>query len=256
MPTDVAALGFLLLEGIGERLHTARSRWKLTLRDVEERSFSFARQWGNPKYRISASWLDRVERENGGLSATKLIVLAAIYGLSAEQMLGLRPNAKKPLSELEQVPRPKATVLLTPGLLEEHAKRWLPDELASDLSPEKTSLLPVEEGLVPSRYRRGVIGTKDRTLEPMVPAGSLLLIDTEKRTLAARNSWNHEFDRPIYFLYTRSGYVTGFCELDKKAEWLTLVPHALSHETNKRWKFKTEIEIIGTVTGVFTRRVA
>ena len=67
------------MEGIGAKLRAARSRWQLTLREVEERSLKLAQQWGNPAYRISASWLDRVERENRGLSATKLIVLAVIY---------------------------------------------------------------------------------------------------------------------------------------------------------------------------------
>ncbi|MGC1361971.1 MAG: hypothetical protein WA826_12420 [Silvibacterium sp.] len=48
------------MEGIGSRLRTIRQKWGLTLREVEERSIRIAQQWGNPSYRISASWLDRV----------------------------------------------------------------------------------------------------------------------------------------------------------------------------------------------------
>jgi len=90
----------------------------------------------------------------------------------------------------------------------------------------------------------------------MVRAGSFVLIDTRKRAIAGRKEWNHEFDRPIYFLMTRKGYISGFCELDKEAEWLTLVPHALSHETSQRWRYRKEIEVIGTVTAICMRRVA
>jgi hypothetical protein len=54
------------MESIGSRLRTTRQRWGLTLREVEERSIRIARQLGNPSYKISASWLDRVERENWG----------------------------------------------------------------------------------------------------------------------------------------------------------------------------------------------
>ena len=90
----------------------------------------------------------------------------------------------------------------------------------------------------------------------MIRAGSLVLIDTHKRAIAGRKEWTHEFDRPIYFMLTRTGYVSGFCELDKESEWLTLVPHALSYESNKRWRYRKEIEVIGTVAGVFMRRVA
>ncbi len=244
------------MEGIGGQLRAARTRWGLTLREVEERTLRLAQQWGNPAYRISASWLDRVERENRGLSATKLIILAVVYGLTAEQMLGLCPPANTNLAQLEQVSSPNATLLLTSGPLEEHAKIWLPDKLVTDPPPEETTLLPSDGGVLPVHYRRGVIGRRDRTLEPMIRAGSIVLIDTQKRAIASRKEWNHEFDRPIYFLLTRTGYVSGFCELDKEAEWLTLVPHPLSYESNKRWKYKKEIEVIGTVAGVFMRRVA
>ena len=90
----------------------------------------------------------------------------------------------------------------------------------------------------------------------MIRAGSIVLINTQKRAIASRREWNHEFDRPIYFLLTRTGYVSGFCELDKEQEWLTLVPHPLSYETNRRWRYRKEIEVIGTVAAVFMRRVA
>ncbi len=244
------------MHGIGGKLRAARIQWQLTLREVEERSLRLAQEWGNPAYRISASWLDRVERENRGLSATKLIVLAVIYSLTAEQMLALCPPASATSPQVDHVSSPNATVLLTQGPLEQHAKQWLPEKLVTDPPPEETTLLPTDQNTLPSRYRRGIIGRRDRTLEPMIRAGSIVLIDTQKRAIAGRKEWTHEFDRPIYFLLTRTGYVSGFCELDKEAEWLTLVPHALSYESNKRWRYKKEIEVIGTVSGVFMRRVA
>jgi hypothetical protein len=242
------------MEGIGGKLRATRLAWKLTLREVEQRSLRLAQQWGNPAYRISASWLDRVERENRELSATKLIVLASVYSLTPEQMLALCPPAGAPSAPSEEISVPNAT-LLTDGSLEAHAKIWLPDTLVTDTPPESTALLPSGEGILPSHYRRGIIGQQDRTLEPMIRAGSIVLIDTQKRSIAGRREWNHEFDRPIYFLMTREGYVAGFCELDRETDWLTVIPHALSFESNRRWRFKREIEVIGTVAAVIVRRV-
>jgi transcriptional regulator with XRE-family HTH domain len=243
------------MAGIGDKLREARLRWKLSLREVEERSSRLAAQWQNPAYRISASWLDRVERENRGLSATKLIVLAVIYGLTAEQMIALCPEpGAGPGHELSQVSAPNATLLLSSGSLEQHAKQWLPDSFLTDPLPDATTLLPSGQGMLPSHYKRGVIGQRDRMLEPMIRGGSIVLIDTLKRAIASRKEWTHEFDRPIYFLVTRTGYVSGFCELDKESDWLTLVPHPLSYETSKRWKYRKEIEVIGTVAGVIMRR--
>jgi transcriptional regulator with XRE-family HTH domain len=245
------------MAGIGDKLREARSRWKLSLREVEERSSQLAAQWQNPAYRISASWLDRVEREDRGLSATKLIVLAVIYGLTAEQMIALCPESGAgPGYELSQVSAPNATLLLSSGSLEQYAKQWLPDSFLTDPLPVATTLLLSGQGMLPSHYKRGVIGQRDRMLEPMIRGGSIVLIDTLKRAIAGRKEWKHEFDRPIYFLLTRTGYVSGFCELDRDSEWLTLVPHPLSYETSKRWKYRKEIEVIGTVAGVLMRRTA
>ncbi len=241
--------------GIGQKLRELRLKWQLTLREVEERSSQLAVEWENASYKISASWLDRVEREDRELAATKLIVLAVIYGLTADQMLALCPAAGAGNGpKLDQISAPNSTLLLDEGPLEEHARHWLPDSFLVDLPPDTTTLLPPEQGLIPSHYRRGVIGRRDRMLEPMIRSGSIVLIDTQKKVIANRRDWTHEFDRPIYFLITRTGYVSGFCELDKDEKWLTLVPHPLSYETSKRWRFKKEIEVIGTVAGVFMRR--
>jgi hypothetical protein len=242
------------MDGMGGKLRATRLTWKLTLREVEERSLRLAQKWGNPAYRISASWLDRVERENRGLSAAKLIVLASIYSLTAEQMLSLCPPPEVH-SPTEALSAPNAT-LLAQGPLEDHAKIWLPEQLVTDEPPELTDLLAAGNEALPSYYRRGIIGRQDRTLEPMIAPGSIVLIDTQKRTIAGRREWNHEFDRPIYFLLTREGYVSGFCELDRETDWLTLIPHALSFAMNRRWRYKKEIEVVGTVVAAFVRRVA
>jgi hypothetical protein len=190
------------------------------------------------------------------LSASKLIVLAVIYGLTAAQLLALCSPASAKPEMLEQSSTPNATLLLNKGPLEEHARHWLPDKLVTDPPPELTMLLPTEQGVLPVHYRRGIIGHRDRSLEPMIRAGSIVLIDTQKRAIASRREWTHEFDRPIYFLLTRTGYVSGFCELDKDSEWLTLVPHPLSYESSRRWRYRKEIDVIGTVAAVFMRRVA
>jgi transcriptional regulator with XRE-family HTH domain len=244
------------MAGIGNKLRETRLQWQLTLREVEERSIRLAQQWENPAYRISASWLDRVEREDRGLSATKLIVLAVIYGLTAEQMIALCPESNnKPQHQLDTVSAPNATLLLSEGPLEERAKALLPDSFLADAPPQATTLLATDSETLPANYRRAVVGCRDRMLEPMIPAGSVVLIDTQKRTIASRKQWTNEFNRPIYFLITRTEYVVGFCELDKHAEWLTVVPHPLSYETSRRWRFKKEIEVVGTVAAVFSKRV-
>ena len=248
------------MDSIGIQLRAARQRLGLSLREVEDRAVQLSQQWGNSAYRISASWLDRVERENRLLSATKLIVLAFLYNLTMEQMLALCPGANESPAQLELVSSPNSTLLLAKGPLADHARVWLPDTFVTDLPPKDTMLLRSDQGVLPAHYRRGIIGRRDKTMEPMVLAGSIVMIDTQKRAIARRKDWSSEYDRPIYFLLTRSSYFCGFCELDKKGEYLTLVPHALSPQTEdaeeRRWKYRKQVEVIGTVVAVFTRRIA
>ena len=240
------------MKDVGARLRAVRKKWGLTLREVEERSVSLAEKWGKDSFRISASWLDRVEREGRGLSFPKFIVLAVIYSISPEQLLTFCPSAVSESQSSEYPSSPNTTLLLTDGPLEDHARRWLPESVAVDPVPEDTTLLSPESHL-PSHYRRGIIGRSDKTLDPMIRPGSIVLINTQRRAIAHRREWNNEFDRPIYFLLTRSGYICGWCDLDEDSKWLTLAPHPLSYVTPQRWRYRKEVEVIGRVAAVLLR---
>jgi transcriptional regulator with XRE-family HTH domain len=239
--------------GIGGRLRAIRRQWQLSLREVEERSLRFAQERGSQSFQVSASWLDRLEREEHELTVNKLISLADIYNIPPEQLLrSMYPaNPQPPL--LKQDSGPNATLLLTEGPLEEQARYLLPDTLGTDQPPDETTLLSVENGHLLAPYRRGIIGKRDLTLDPMIPAGSVVQIDTQKRAISSRRDWTHEFQRPIYFLMTRDSYVCGWCELDKASDWLTLIPHPLSPASSRRWRYRKEIENLGRVIFVAIR---
>ena len=243
----------LLAKGIGLVLRAIRQQWQLSLREVEERTIRFAQERGNLSYKVSASWLDRLEREAHELTVNKLIVLAAIYNLPTEQLLRSIYPGDPPPMPLRQLSGPNATMLLTEGPLGEQARYLLQGTLGPDQPPDETTLLALENGPSLAPYRRGIIGKRDLTLDPMIPAGSIVQIDTRQRAISSRKNWTHEFQRPIYFLMTREGYVCGWCELDRTSEWLTLIPHPLSPASSRRWKYRTEIENMGRVVRVAIR---
>src|ERR1700722_16106955 len=240
------------MAGIGARLRTIRRQWQLSLREVEERSLRLAKERGNQSYQVSASWLDRLEREEHELTVNKLVALSEIYNVPTEQLLRSMHPADGPSPILRQLSSPNATMLLTEGPLEDQARYLLPDAPLHH-PPEETTLLAPEDGQLASPYRRGIIGKRDFTLDPMIPAGSIVHIDTQKRAISSRRDWTHEFQRPIYFLLTRDGYVCGWCELDKGSVWLTIIPHPLSPASSRRWKYRTEIETLGRVIVVAIR---
>ena len=241
------------MAGIGVRLRTIRRQWQLSLREVEERSLRFAQEQGNPSYQVSASWLDRLEREEHELTVNKLIALADIYNIPTEQLLRSMYPGKEQTLILKQLSSPNATLLLSEGPLAEQARYLLPDTPVAHPPPDETTLLAAENGHSLAPYRRGIIGKRDLTLDPMIPAGSIVHIDTQKRAISSRKDWKHEFQRPIHFLMTRDGYVCGWCELDRSSDWLTMLPHPLSPASSRRWKYRTEIENLGRVIVVAIR---
>ncbi len=239
--------------GIGARLLTIRRQWQLSLREVERRSLHLAQEKGNHSYHVSASWLHRLEREEHELSVSKLMALAEIYNVSPERLLHcIDPGSRQNLVPTQLSPE-NASMILSEGSLDPQANLGLDNPVPGQPSENDTSLLPAENGQSPKPYRRGIIGKHDLTLHPMIPAGSIVQIDTQKRAIATRRSWIHEFQRPIYFLMTPDGYVCGWCELDKNSDWLTLIPHSLSPSPSRRWRYRTDIESIGRVVRVAVR---
>jgi hypothetical protein len=219
-----------LMKGTGTKLGRIRRQWGLSLREVEQRSLRFAEEWGDPSCRISASWLNRLEREEHELTVSKLVVLAYIYNIHPEQLLSSRQLGHVQSLEMTQLSNS--------------------DLAAPQDPPNETTLLPAENGSLYTPYRRGVIGKLDHGLDPMIPAGSMVQIETRTRTITSWKDCIHEIQRPIYFLMTRDTYICGWCELDKNSDWLTLIPHPLSSAPSRRWKYPQDIENVGRVTAV------
>ena len=77
------------MAGLGARLRALRQQWRLSLREVEQRSSRIARERGVLSYKISASWLKRLESDEHELTVNKLVAVVHVYGISAEKPLRL-----------------------------------------------------------------------------------------------------------------------------------------------------------------------
>src|SRR6267378_1116592 len=74
-----------------------------------------------------------------------------------------------------------------------------------------------------------------------------------RKQICLPETWNTEFDRPIYFVELRNGYVCSWCQLDRGQ--LIVIPHPHSHQDVRRFDHPTQAEIVGRVTGVAMRIV-
>ncbi|WP_415198133.1 XRE family transcriptional regulator [Silvibacterium sp.] len=214
-----------------------------------------AEEWGNDAYQISGSWLARLERGRHEMTVPKLISLATIYSESPERLLrDAHPDPKRLSSDSRFLPN--MTVLVSGGQLDAQAHQMLPDGMEASPIPEATTLLPADGTLSSNHHRRAIIGKRDLSLSPAIKPGSIVSVDTRSKAIAGRQSWNHEFDRPIYLLLTHDGYVCGWCDLDESGTWLTLVTHALSKQPFQRWRYRKDVEVVGRVVAVAIRLVS
>jgi transcriptional regulator with XRE-family HTH domain len=248
----------------GEHLREIRTRLGITTREVEEFSRIIADDRGNEEFYISNAWLTQLENKSSVPSIYKLFSLSAIYRTRFNDLLqvfGVDVNASTQYQLALPLQQTHLTSLESPA----------PDKAVSfpvrfdkGFSLERTSLIArmVEVwGEVPvaliqkldvRHCQYGYIGLEDYTMYPLLRPGSFVQIDNRGSRNPA-SDWRTEFDRPIYFVELRDGYVCSWCEM--RGSQITLIPHPLSACSIRQFAYPDEAEIVGQVTGVAMRLV-
>jgi transcriptional regulator with XRE-family HTH domain len=243
----------MILAGIGEILRSLRLESGLSLRGVKDRSKGLAALWGNPSYEVSASWLAKLEAGGHEISVSKLISLATIYSKPPEELLYLCEPALADVELYDSCGRPNTRVLVGAGLLDKYVGGLLSQDHVANPVPDHTMLLPLDDALVATPYRKALVGKRDGALDPMIRPGAILKIDTSRKAIEKNQQWPHDFDRPIYLFRTHQGLLTGWCELDEDGLWLTMIAHPISEQLPQRWRYRKEIEVVGRVVAVSQR---
>lgn len=244
------------MERPGEKLKRIRERLKLTYRDVEKASQQIAERRGSDEFAIALSRLADIENKGTVPTIYRLYTLCAIYRRDLTEVLRWYGV---PVDQL-------ASEALRVGLDETHTIQMKPSGMAAvpqppdfEIDPHKTTFLsnlvrnwgrmPLSflSGLDLLEYRYGLIGLEDWSMYPVLQPGSLVAIDESRRKIAS-SGWTNEFDRPIYFLEHRGGYVCGWCVLSDNR--LLVQPHPASHSTTLVFEYPKEIDIVGQVVGV------
>lgn len=246
---------------IGKLLRSIRKEWGLTLRQVKERSEAVAQLTGNASHVVSYSYLAKLEcgkHDIQDMAVSKLLSLSEIY--STEPNIFLRecrlPRSSSQLKD--PVGGPDQTRLIVEGRLADRAARFFPDAELPVALPAHTELLLAndprslikKEQSARNRFRPAIVGESDMTLYPMVRPGAILTIDTYQRAIVSRKQYSNEFDRPIYLLDTRQGFVCAWCDLEEDDNMLRIVPHPLGHTHLGLLKYGLDVEVVGRVVFV------
>jgi transcriptional regulator with XRE-family HTH domain len=245
-----------------ERLKQIRTRLGISTREVAELSQKIAETEGNPEFHIFYAWLAQVENSDSIPGLHKLYSLSVIYRMNIAELflifgVDLRKSHQHQL--LSPLPRTHLTTLEVADLNETAA---FPIRFDPRFDLRHTNLLSrmVQQwGQVPLAFIRnldvrhtmyGYIRLEDYMLFPVLRPGSFVQIDPHVRKIQTRG-WRTEYDRPIYFLELRDGYVCSWCDLQGGEVWL--IPHPLSPCQVRRLIPGVDAEIIGQVTAAALR---
>lgn len=246
-----------MMEEAGRKLKQARERLNLRFREVEEASTRLAAIHGSDEYILALSRLADIENKGTLPSLYRLYSLCVIYRLELNEVLswyGISVNSLATDAGLLGHPQ---TGLI--GFRAEDGEVRVPLSLDPGLDISKTVFLSrmiQKWGTIPlmllskldlKNLRYGLIGTDDWSMFPIIPPGSLVVIDDSKRRIIT-SGWNTEFERPIYFFEHREGYVCGWCSV--KEGQLIVQPHPASPCEPTVYRYPGEIELIGRVTRV------
>ena len=248
----------------GEKLKQLRVRLGLTTRDVEAKSEQVAEEKQSREYYVSHAWVTDIENGEFTPSIYKFHTFSAIYNRRITELISYFGLPLGNLSRYRTSIGVPKTHILESGGDPDIDRVTLPVRFKPEFRLERTNLLArvVEKweeipvgflqhlDLRKSMY--GYIGLEDYTLFPLIRPGSLVQIDARQRKISAEK-WKTEFDRPIYFVELRNGYVCSWCQVDRGQ--LIVIPHPHSHQDVRRFDYPSQAEIIGRVTGISMRIV-
>lgn len=106
----------------------------------------------------------------------------------------------------------------------------------------------VRRQLDAGQFRLGIIGLNDDTMDDLVPAGSVVVID-KSRTNVESGEWKSIQERPIYFVWHEQGYSCSWCNLVQ--DTLFIVPHPTSRRPVMILKTPRAATVIGRIVHVW-----
>ncbi len=239
----------------GHRLRQAREQLGLTYRDVERASLELAARRGRPEFVLHISRLADIENRNVVPGLHKLYSLAAVYHLSPMELCRwYEVPFDECFSDGMAFPAPDTHILAAPASLR------VPLHFDPAFDPMRTEFLSrmVErwgrfEGALTrndERHCYGFVGLRDRRMVPLLRPGSVVLVDSAERHIED-DDWTTEYDRPMYFVEVRDGYLCGWFRRDGSR--LIMQPHPLSRCLPEAWRTPEDAEVIGRVIGIVSR---
>jgi transcriptional regulator with XRE-family HTH domain len=246
-------------QSAGWKFRQIRERLNLTYREVQYASLKIARAKFSPEYLVSISRLADIENNNTVPTIYRMYTLCVVYRVGVREALSWYGVDWSEFQRDIGLYSLSKTHLL-PQEIDDRQEVHMPVKLDPGFNPRETSYLSrmiqgwgtFPLGLLHRldfrNHRYGYIGLDDWMMFPLIMPGALVQIDVERRKVET-DGWRNDFERPVYFLETREGFVCSWIMVLKPGQ-LLLQPYSLSPCRAEIKLMPQEAEIVGRVTGL------
>lgn len=209
-------------------------------------------------FELSHARVLQIEQGRSTPSVYKLFTLSVIYGTSVARLLSLYVDTDSASQYHLELGSP-STHLIDSESSPSGQLIEFPIALTPAASANQTTFIselisvwghvPIAllSGLNLRRCRYGIIGLSDYTMYPLLRPGSFVRIEKPKST-SLRSSYSNEYQRPIFFIEHRQGYLCSWCEIDGNR--LLSIPHPRSPCSTRVFAYPADAEIVGLVTAI------
>lgn len=244
----------------GQRLRQLREQLGFNMRDVEAASLRIAAEHKNDDFAIPLSRLSDLESKGVTPSIYRIYTLSIIYRRDLRELLswyGIDVNATAADLRLTAPPKShtstatdSSTLVRMPMALDPGFDTRQTMNLGRMI--QQWGLVPVSYlgDMLPGSFTYGYIGSEDFTMYPLLLPGTFVQVD-ESRNQVQEGMWRSEYERPIYFIETRDGFVCCWCSID--GDNLILQSHPLSPVPPRRLRQPKDADVLGQVVGIAMR---
>lgn len=241
----------------GSWLRECREELHLTRSGVERLTSESASKAANERYRIRRGRLTDLEAGKSAPDIFEVASLCECYKVTYPAVLqAFGMKLVKSGGMLESPIRSEAT-----------SKQWSLTDTGRPFSPafesnvsfDETRLVTesadelgvpavVRQRLDLGQFRLGIVAVNDDTMGELVPAGSVVVVDTSHKTVEM-GDWKSIRERPIYFVWHEKGFSCSWCYMTR--ETLFIVPYPTSHQPVLIFKTPRAATIVGRVIHVW-----
>jgi organic hydroperoxide reductase OsmC/OhrA len=239
----------------GDWLRERREELHLTRSGVERLTGDSARKATNERYRIRRGRLTDIEAGRTVPDIFEVASLSGCYKIAYPAVLhayGLAESQDTAESPTGADQTPKQWSLTETGrpfsLAFQNNSNFNETRLVTESAEELGIPAVVRRQLDLGHFRLGIVAADDDTMGEMVPAGSVVVIDTGLHTVEM-GGWKSIQERPIYFVWHENGFSCSWCYM--AGDTLIIVPYPTSHQPVQILKTPRAASVIGRVIHVW-----